>query len=171
MAIWFLALILLGSPSPSPSPSPARDFFKEDHYTGADYLALDGSGRYELVGREHMGVWVLERGTWRSDGEALAFAPEEPREKRPYTGVRVMHDGHLFLVWSGDKAAGMVVPAEDVKRDLAKGEGLPPYVFFRIPEEVFRKETGITYPFKFYPEINQQKHRPRREHLRRGPLS
>ena len=151
------AILLSTPPSPAPSTAPrseSREYFKEDHYTGADYLALDGSGSYELIGREHMGVWVLQRGTWRRDGDTYNFVPAEPKDKKAYSGLRIQHEGHAFFVWSSDEAPGMVVPADNVKRDLSNKEGMPPYVFFCISDKVFRAETDKTYPFKFYPELN-----------------
>jgi hypothetical protein len=133
----------------SSKPSSSQEFYKEDHYTGADYLALQASGEYELIGREHMGVWVLERGTWVAEGDTLNFSPLEPKGKKPYVGTRTDHGQYRFLLWSNEDAAGMVVPADEVKRHLDKGKSMPPYVFFRISEDVFRNETGRTYPFKF----------------------
>jgi hypothetical protein len=67
----------------------------------------------------------------------------------------VTYKTDLFLVWSTEHAAGIVVPEDDVKSDLSKGAGYPPYVLFRIGEETFRCEIGASYPFRFYPEMNQ----------------
>jgi hypothetical protein len=167
-----MAFLLLAPPSPAASPSatPAAEFYKEDHLTGADYLALYPSGQYEIVGREHMGIFRLERGSWRRDDGHLVFTPESgllhaqtvPSPKPPYRGRRVVSGDEVFLVWSSEKAAGLVVPEAEVRSDLAKGEGRPSYVFFRLSEGAFRCETGITYPFRFYTEMNDPK-RPKCE--------
>lgn len=163
-AAYVLALTLLGSPaSPVPSPAPASpgEFFKEDHLTGADYLALYPSGEYEIIGREHMGIFHVERGTWKRDGETLLFEPKagirpDRTPRPPYRGVRAAHGPDVFLVWSSKDAAGIVIPERRVRQDLAKGEGHPPYVFFQVSANAFRCETGVAYPFRFHPEMNDQ---------------
>lgn len=49
-------------------------YFKEDFYTGARYLKLGVDGRYELVDREHAGVWIADRGHWgEEDDGTLVF--------------------------------------------------------------------------------------------------
>ena len=162
MITLLLGLLLTIQAHEVPQSSPVREFFKEDHYTGADYLALDSSGAYELVGREHMGVWILEKGRWTRDGETLTFTRDD-KNKAPYRGVWLTHKNYVFLVWDTDEAAGIVVPPEQVRRDLDKGDGLPPYVFFRTTEAVFQRETGSTYPFRYYPEMNDPTQKPRTE--------
>ncbi len=164
IATCIVTAMTMRSPAPpagsSPMPPASAEFFKEDHLTGADYLALYASGEYELIGREHMGIFPLERGTWTRDGDRLSFKPKsglrpEASPRPPYHGLRVTSKSEVFLVWSGEEAAGIAIPEEEVKADLAKGEGYPPYVFFRIAEKAFRCETGVTYPFRFHPEMNQ----------------
>lgn len=46
-------------------------YFKKDAYTGAEYLRFAADGRYERILREHMGVWVADRGQWRKEGDNL----------------------------------------------------------------------------------------------------
>lgn len=53
-------------------------FFKEDFYTGALYLKFSADGVYEFVDREHMGVWVADRGRWhREDDKTFVFVSEK----------------------------------------------------------------------------------------------
>jgi hypothetical protein len=159
-----LTLSLLGSaasPMPSPTPTSPGEFFKEDHLTGADYLALYPSGEYEIIGREHMGIFHLERGTWTRDGDTLSFEPRaglrpDRPPRPPYKGVRTTHRADVFLVWSTKDAAGIVINESQVRKDLAKGHGHPPYVFFQVTTSTFDCETGVTYPFRFHPEMNDQ---------------
>ena len=158
-----IVFLMSSSPTPAPSPSPGGipEFFKEDHLTGADYLALYPSGKYEILGREHMGIFDLERGTWTRQGNVLALKPEkglrsDSRLRAPYSGVWVTDGNDVFLVWSTADAAGIVVAEDDVRRLLKEERGYPPYVFFRVTENTFRCETGVTYPFRFHPEMNTQ---------------
>jgi hypothetical protein len=56
-------------------------YFKEDHYTGAEYLRLAADGRYERILREHMGVWVADRGKWQeSEGTIVLESDRLLRE-------------------------------------------------------------------------------------------
>jgi len=123
-------------------------YFKEDHLTGADYLALIPDGNYQLVNREHTGVWFVESGAWRRSGTRVELTPRQ-RDKSPYSGVEVVHRGRPFLAWETEEAPGIVVSADETKRQLdGNPRVLPPYVFFEISKTIHDRETRETYPFR-----------------------
>lgn len=144
-AILVLVAALLG---PAVSAGPADRYFKEDHLTGADYIALRSDGTYAITGREHMGVFALESGRWRKKGDRLAFTPSE-RKKRPYTGSEVAHGKHTFLAFDSEDAPSIVIPIDDTRQQLDSApDTLPSYVFFEIDRATFERETKQTYPFR-----------------------
>jgi hypothetical protein len=53
-------------------------YFKADFHTGAHYLKLSVDGTYETIDREHMGVWVAERGHWSEEPDStLVFVSDD----------------------------------------------------------------------------------------------
>lgn len=49
-----------------------------------------------------------------------------------------------------------MINESQVRKDLANGDGHPPYVFFQVTASTFGCETEVTYPFRFHPEMNDQ---------------
>jgi hypothetical protein len=127
---------------------PQAQYFKEDHLTGADYICLAADHSYNLTGREHMGVWVLESGRWEHSGDAIKFVPADGR-KGAFTGSRASHKGHTFLAFSEDSAPGLSMSIDEIKRRIeADPKTLPSYVFFEIDRAAYERETKETYPFR-----------------------
>jgi hypothetical protein len=128
-------------------------YFKEDHLTGADYLALAPDGSYTLTAREHMGVWVTESGRWSKSDTHITFTPDKAG-KSPYRGTEIAYRGHTFLSWEDEGNPTIAVPIEDTKRNLEENpQSLPPYVFFQISVKVYQQETKQTYPFRTRPNV------------------
>jgi hypothetical protein len=139
-----------------PADTTAGDrYFKSDHLTGASYLRLTADGSYEVVLREHMGVFLFDSGRWVDEDGTWRFTPESA-DKNAFTGRPVSVGKRSFLVWRGDDAPGIEIPEAEVRSDLEKGGGqIPPYVFFEIGRGMFDCEIARTYPFKFHPEMNE----------------
>jgi hypothetical protein len=154
MLAWSLA-VLIQIAGPDSAPTPTLRHFKEDHLTGAGYLRLSSSGTYEVIGREHMGIWKLDYGTWSAKANSWSFASVENAGAK-FSCRAVQTAGRTFLVWKGKDAPGIEMPEAQVRADLRKAPKItPPYVFFEISQEVFDRETQERYPFKFYPEMNK----------------
>lgn len=101
-------------------------YFKEDHYTGADYLRLAGDGSYEVIGREHMGVWVIDKGVWVSSGGELRFNSTK-RKSSSFTAREATFRKLNFLVFRGSAAPGIEMAESDIRADL-EGSWRPPAV-------------------------------------------
>jgi hypothetical protein len=145
-AILFLAAGLLALPSQAPGQDR---FFKEEHYTGADYLLLRADGTYAITGREHMGLFALESGHWHKVGKQLAFSPTSSK-KTPYNGAEITHRGRTFLTFDSENAPSILISAEDTRARLdSEPNGVPPYVFFEIDRATFERELKTTYPFRY----------------------
>ena len=126
-------------------------FFKEDHFTGADYLALRADGTYAITGREHMGLFALESGRWERANDRLTFIPSDVKKRR-YSGTEVAHRQRLFLGFDGDDAPSIPIPVDETKAKLdSSPRVLPPYVFFEIDRVTFERETQQTYPLRTRP--------------------
>jgi hypothetical protein len=123
-------------------------YFKEDHLTGADYIALAPDGSYTLTGLEHMGVSVEESGRWSKSEKRITFTPKKSA-KSPYTAEEVTYKQRTFLSLEGDSGPSIPVPINEIERDLDKRpKTLPPYVFFEISATVYQQETKQQYPFR-----------------------
>lgn len=137
--------------------APVLRHFKEDHLTGAEYLRLSSSGSYELIGREHMGIWVLDRGTWTEQDGLWIFTSTEKKGSTFSCKVVQVANRRTFLVWSGEDAPGIEIPEDRTRAELAADpHATPPYVFFEVSKRVFDRETEKRYPFKYYPEMNRE---------------
>ena len=124
-------------------------YFKEDHLTGAAYIAFAADGSYTLTGREHMGVSVDESGGWSKSGTRITFTPKKPG-RSPYTAEEVTYKRHTFLSLEDDSGPSIAVPVKEIERDLdAKPKVLPPYVFFEVSATVFQQGTKQPYPFRY----------------------
>jgi len=132
----------------SVSEAEKTRYFKEDHLTGAAYLALIPDGSYQIVNREHMGVWFTESGIWNRSGTRIELKPRQPG-KSPYSGTEVFHRGRTFLALENAAAPGMTVNVDDTKRQLdRRPRTVPSYVFFEISKAVHDRETRERYPFR-----------------------
>ena len=134
-------------------------YFKEDHLTGAQYIALASDGNYTVTGREHMGVSLEESGRWSRSGTRVTFTPRASSApgrpgKSSYRATEVTYRRHTFLSLEGNSGPGISVPVEATERDLDKDpKTLPLYVFFEISPKVYRRETTQTYPFRTRPNL------------------
>jgi hypothetical protein len=146
-----LSLLLATLLAAMPSAAAGDRFFKEDHFTGADYLALRADGTYTLTGREHMGLFALESGRWERANDRLMFIPSDVKKRR-YSGTEVAHRQRLFLGFEGDDAPSIAIPVDEMKAKLDSAPRvLPPYVFFEIDRATFQRETQQTYPLRTRP--------------------
>lgn len=122
-------------------------YFKEDHFTGAKYIALASEGSYEITAREHMGVWVDESGRWSKSGTRITFSPKKSGAPS-YCALEFIYKNRTFLSLEGDSGPSMAIPTEQIERNLDKdSKALPPYVFFAISAADYKRETNLSYPF------------------------
>jgi hypothetical protein len=146
-----LAFIVLATPTILGLSLEAAEkprYFREDHLTGARYLALTPAGKYSLVFREHAGVWVAQSGLWSRSGERTTFTPKVGTQNA-FVATEVHYRGTNFLTWEQEKAPGIVIPIEQTKKELDNtGAASVLYVFFEISEEIYKGETALAYPFR-----------------------
>jgi hypothetical protein len=129
----------------------ATNYFKEDHLTGAKYIALESDGTYTITGREHMGVSVEESGRWRKSGAEIAFTPAKSG-RSPYRAAEVTYRNYTFLSLNDDSGASIAVSAKETESNLDQNpKTLPPYVFFKVSAETYRRETKRAYAFRALP--------------------
>ncbi len=128
-------------------------YFKEDHLTGAMYIALASDGSYTVTAREHMGVWVEESGRWSESGRRITFSPKKSGASS-YVAEEVTYKNRTFLSLTGDTGPSIAVPLEEIERDLDQDtKTLPPYVFFAISASDYHRETKLSYPFRTRPGL------------------
>lgn len=125
-------------------------YFKAEHGVGATYVKLGSDGRYSVIDREHMGVFLTDQGHWQQSGAVITFSPADPK-KPPYQAKENQYKGSIFLAMtSADAAAGIVIAAEDTKRDLdTDPTHLPDHVLFKITAKAYSTETKEPYPFRY----------------------
>jgi hypothetical protein len=125
-------------------------YFKAEHGVGATYVKLASDGHYNVIDREHMGVFLTDEGRWRQTGDVISFSPTNPKNPK-YQATEVRYKSHTFLaITSADAAAGIVIAAEDTKKDLdADPKHLPDHVLFKIAAQTYNTETKRTYPFRY----------------------
>ena len=123
-------------------------YFKAEYGVGATYVKLGSDGRYRVIDREHMGIFLTDDGHWQQTGVAITFSPVDPK-KPSYQATENQYKGKVFLaITSADAAAGIVIAAEDTKRDLdTDPTHLPDHVLFKIMAKTYSTETKETYPF------------------------
>jgi len=135
------------------SATTTSRYFKEDHFTGAMYIALTSDGSYTVTAREHMGVWVEESGQWSEFGTLITFRPKKSGASS-YIAEEVTYQNRTFLSLKGDSGPSITVPTEEIERDLDKDtKALPPYVFFAITAANYQRDTKLAYPFHTRPAI------------------
>jgi hypothetical protein len=125
-------------------------YFKAEHGVGATYVKLGADGRYTVIDREHLGIFLTDEGRWQQAGAVITFSPADPK-KTSYQATENKYHGKVFLaVTSADAAAGIDIPADDTKKDLdADPNHLPDHVLFKIPAKTYSTETKKTYPFRY----------------------
>src|SRR5258708_16136328 len=125
-------------------------YFKAEHGVGATYAKLGVDGRYRVIDREHMGIFLTDEGLWRQTGAVITFSPKDPK-KASYQATENKHHGKVFLaITSADAAAGIVISAEDASKDLDTDPNhLPDHVFFKITAKMYNTETKENYPFRY----------------------
>ena len=125
-------------------------YFKAEHGVAATYVKLAANGRYKVIDREHMGVFLTDEGHWRQNGALLTFGPTNPK-KTSYQATENKYQGKVFLaITSVDAAAGIVITAEDTKKNLdADPNYLPDHVLFKISAKIYDAETEENFPFRY----------------------
>jgi hypothetical protein len=125
-------------------------YFKAEHGVGATYVQLTTDGSYKVIDREHMGIFLTDEGHWKQAGAVITFSPKDPK-KSSYQATENEHNGKTFLViTSPDAAAGIVVAADDIEKDLdGDATHLPDHVLFRVSAKTYQTETKQTYPFRY----------------------
>jgi len=125
-------------------------YFKAEHGVGATYVKLGSDGRYRVIDREHVGIFLTDEGHWQQTGVAITFSPVDPK-KASYTATENQYKGKVFLaITSADADAGIVIAAEDTKRDIdTDPTHLPDHVLFKITAKTYSTETRETYPFRY----------------------
>lgn len=123
-------------------------YFKEDHLTGAMYIALVSDGSYKVTAREHVGVWVEESGRWSRADRRITFSPKKSGAST-YAAAEVTYKSLTFLSMQGDSGPSIAVPIEEIEHDLDKEVNtLPLYVFFEVDSTVYERDTKLPYPFR-----------------------
>jgi hypothetical protein len=119
--------------------------FKAEHGVGATYVKLSRDGSYKLIDREHMGIFLTDEGHWKQAGTVITFNPKDSK-KPSYQATENEHNGKAFLaITSSDAAAGIVIAADDIEKDLdADTNHLPDHVLFKISSEIYETETKQT---------------------------
>jgi len=125
-------------------------YFKAEHGVGATYVKLNTDGSYKVIDREHMGIFLTDEGHWKQAGAVITFSPKDPK-KSSYQATENEHSGKTFLsITSPDAAAGIVISAEDIDKDLdADPSHLPDHVLFKVSSKTYQTETRQTYPFRY----------------------
>lgn len=122
-------------------------YFKAELGVGATYVKLGADGRYRVIDREHMGIFLTDEGDWQQTGAVITFRPAD-KKRSLYAATENHHSGKTFLaVTSPDAAAGIAISAEDTNKDLdADPNQLPDHVLFKITAKTYNSETKENYP-------------------------
>jgi hypothetical protein len=124
-------------------------YFKAECMTAAGYIKLGSDGKYVLIWREHMGVFLREQGQWNQNGSAIEFSPTG-EEGAPYQAAVNTYGRWTFLSWASDHASEIAIPVKSTEQELKKNpKELPFYVFFKTTAQTYQRETKRTYPFRF----------------------
>jgi hypothetical protein len=125
-------------------------YFKAEHGVGATYVKLTTDGMYKVIDREHMGIFLTDEGRWIQTGAVITFNPRDWKNPS-YQATENEHNGKTFLaITSPDAAAGIVITANDIEKDLdADAAQLPDHVLFKVSAKTYQTETKQTYPFRY----------------------
>jgi len=122
-------------------------YFKAEHGVAATYVRLGADGRYKVIDREHMGIFLTDDGRWRQTGAVITFSPTDPK-KALYQATENTYRRRVFLaITSADAAAGIVISADDTKKAL-DADYVPDHVLFKITSKTYSTETKENYPFR-----------------------
>jgi len=55
-------------------------YFKAEHGVGATYVKLGSGGRYKVIDREHVGVFLTDEGRWQQKGAVITFGPTDQKK-------------------------------------------------------------------------------------------
>jgi hypothetical protein len=133
-------------------------FYKAECGTAADYIELAKDGTYRVIDREHMGVSMTEQGHWQQDGSVITFRPSTvmrggkmvSTEDSSYGGTEIEYKGGTFIAFNAEGAAGIVIPVDEIKKELdSDPQSVPLYVFFKTTAKVYARETKQPYPFRY----------------------
>ena len=123
-------------------------YFKAEHGVGATYVELAADGRYKVIDREHMGVFLTAEGRRLQTGAVIRFSPKDPK-KTSYQATENIYRRRVFLaITSVDAAAGIVITADDTKKAL-DAYYVPDHVLFKIAAKTYSTETKENYPFRY----------------------
>jgi hypothetical protein len=131
-------------------------YFKAEHGVGATYMTLTTDGSYKVIDREHMGIFLTDEGYWKQAGAVITFSPKDPK-KSSYQATENEHNGKTLLAMtSPDAAAGIVIAADDIEKELDEDANhLPDHVLFKVSAKTYQTETKQTYPFRYIrPTLN-----------------
>jgi hypothetical protein len=125
-------------------------YFKAEHGVGATYVQLTTDGSYKVIDREHMGIFLTDEGQWKQAGAVITFSPKDPK-KSSYQATENDHNRKTFLaITSPDAAAGIVIAAVDIEKDLdGDATHLPDHELFKVNAKTYQTETKQTYPFRY----------------------
>lgn len=121
-------------------------YFKAEHGVGATYVELAADGRYKVIDREHMGVFLTDEGRWQQTGAVITFSPTDPK-KASYQATENTYRRRVFLaIMSADASAGIVISADDTKKAL-DADYVPDHVLIKITAKTYNTESKENYPF------------------------
>ena len=77
-------------------------------------------------------------------------------DKNKFHCTPMTYKNFIFLVWRDSEVPSTrdLVQVKESIDGLGKDE-FPPYLYLATDQKTFCDETGTTYPFKFYPEMNK----------------
>ena len=52
-------------------------YSKAEHGVGATFTKLAADGRYKVIDREQMGIFLTDEGVWQQTGAVITFSPKD----------------------------------------------------------------------------------------------
>jgi hypothetical protein len=127
-----------------------------DLLTADSFLVLSPARSYQLIHQEHLGVFVAERGAWTRSESQITFRPYDA-SKTPYHAAIGSYKERTYLVFLDKGGLGQRLSPEQIHKEIDEaGTGLPTSIFFKTDAKTGANELARAYPFKFFPEMNQQ---------------
>ena len=142
-------------------PKDRDIFFKSYSYTASEYVQFRANGSYRRIGREHMFVEEIDRGTWtQADSGEITLVSQKHRyetdpEANPFHITPMTYKGVTFLLWK-DSETPVHRDLAEIMRSIDKRERnqVIGYIYQMIDRKTFEDESGRTQEFLFYPEMN-----------------